>query len=101
ARAKAAAVAQRHPEAVVIGSDQVAELDGDALGKPGTRERAIAQLRRCSAREVVFHTAVCVAQARDARRESFVDTTRVVFRVLSDDEIARYVDAEQPFDCAG
>ena len=99
AREKARAVAARHAAAVVIGSDQVADLDGRALGKPGTPERAFEQLRDCSGREVVVHTAVCVAGA--GREVAFVDRTVVHFRVLSDDEIRRYVDIEQPWDCAG
>jgi septum formation protein len=101
ARAKAEAVATHYPAAVVIGSDQVAECEGRALGKPGGRDAAIAQLVACRGREVVFHTAVCVLRLRDDRSGAFVDTTRVAFRDLRDDEIARYVDAEQPFDCAG
>jgi septum formation protein len=99
ARAKAEAVARRHPGAVVIGSDQVAELDGRALGKPGTPERAAAQLRASSARSVVFHTAVCVASA--SAQQAFVDTTQVHFRPLDEAEIARYLAAETPYDCAG
>jgi septum formation protein len=101
ARAKAEAVARRFPGAVVIGSDQVAECAGLALGKPGGREAALAQLAACRGRDVVFHTAVCVLRSNDERGRDFVDTTRVAFRELRDDEIARYVDAEQPFDCAG
>ena len=99
ARDKARAVAARTPQAVVIGSDQVADLDGAALGKPGTAERAFGQLRACSGREVVFHTAVCVA-APGCEIE-FLDRTVVRFRQLSDAEIARYLEREQPFDCAG
>jgi septum formation protein len=99
ARAKAAAIATQRPGAVVVGSDQVAELDGLALGKPGGRDAAIAQLQACSGREVLFHTAVCVA--RDAHCDAFLDLTRVRFRLLADAEIERYLDAEQPFDCAG
>ena len=99
AAAKAAAIANRRPDAWVIGSDQVADLDGKALGKSGGREAAIAQLRAMSGKAVVFRTAVCVM--RDARASAAVDETIVRFRALSEDEIARYVDAEQPFDCAG
>ena len=100
AAAKAAAVARQHPDAWVLGSDQVAELDGAALGKPGRREAALAQLGAMSGRSVVFHTAVCLAHA-DGRRLEALDTTVVGFRDLAGEEIARYVDAEQPFDCAG
>ena len=99
AQAKARRVSSQHPQAWVIGSDQVAALDGLALGKPGTRERAISQLGLMSGRKVAFHTAVCVMRG-DAWFEC-MDTTWVIFRALQDDEIARYVEAEQPLDCAG
>ena len=100
ARAKAEAVAMRRPGDWVIGSDQVAELDGAPLGKPGDRDRAIAQLAAMSGRAVAFRTAVALA-GPDGRRLAALDTTTVRFRDLSAGEIARYVDAEQPFDCAG
>jgi len=99
ARAKAAAVAARHPGAWVIGSDQVAELDGAPLGKPGTRDAACAQLAAMSGREVLFHTAVCVSNG--GRHLQAADLTRVRFRTLRADEIERYVEAEMPLDCAG
>jgi septum formation protein len=99
AREKARAVAARHANGVVIGSDQVADLDGRALGKPGSPEGAFEQLRACSGREVVFHTAVCVVGP--GREVAFVDRTVVHFRALDDAEIRRYVDIEQPWDCAG
>lgn len=98
--AKAQAIAARQPGAVVIGSDQVAELDGRALGKPGGREGAIAQLAAMSGRAVRFRTGVCVQRAGDPPL-SVLDTTTVRFRTLSPGEIERYIDAEQPFDCAG
>ena len=100
AEAKAAAVAALHPAAWVIGSDQVAELDGQALGKPGGREAAIAQLTAMSGRAVRFRTGVCLSRAGTASRGA-LDTTTVRFRALDADDIARYVDAEQPYDCAG
>ncbi len=100
AREKALAVATRHPGATVIGSDQVADLDGHRLGKPGSRARAIEQLERASGREVVFHTAVCVVDAAGVEHLAECPT-RVGFRVLDPETIARYVDAERPFDCAG
>lgn len=84
----------------VIGSDQVAELDGEPLGKPGTAERAIAQLGAMSGREVRFLTALCLA-GQDGRRFESLDVTTVRFRSLSADEIARYVERELPLDCAG
>lgn len=99
AAAKAAAIAQRRPGAWVIGSDQVAELAGAALGKSGGRAAAIAQLQAMSGREVHFHTALCLQ--RDDATLLALDTTRVRFRPLAAAEIERYVDAEQPFDCAG
>lgn len=100
AAAKARAVALRHPGATVIGSDQVADLDGHRLGKPGSRERAEEQLARASGREVVFHTAVCVIDA--AGGEHLAECpTRVRFRLLDPTTIRRYVEAERPFDCAG
>jgi len=103
AAAKAQAVAAACPGALVIGSDQVAELDGIALGKPGTVEAACAQLRACSGRTVGFHTALCVVDARDGtmRVHADADLTRVVFRPIDEGAIARYVEAERPLDCAG
>lgn len=99
ASAKAGAVALREPGAWVIGSDQVAELDGRLLGKPGGREAAVAQLAAMSGREVRFSTALSLQ--RDDAVSQALDVTLVRFRSLRADEIARYVDAEQPFDCAG
>lgn len=100
AAAKAVAVSSRFPRAWVLGSDQVAEFDGVALGKPGTRERAVAQLAAMSGREIAFHTGVCLADAGGTRL-SALDTTVVRFRTLDAGGIGRYVDAELPFDCAG
>jgi len=99
ARAKADAVAARQADAWVIGSDQVADLDGRILGKPGGRQAAIAQLTAMGGRTVQFHTAVCLR--RGGHELAAVDVTRVRFRALSASEIQRYVDAEEPFDCAG
>lgn len=98
--AKAAAVAGVQTDAWIIGSDQVAELDGRPIGKSGNREAAIAQLRAMSGRSVAFHTGVCLHHG-NGRQLQALDTTQVRFRALDDAEIARYVDAEQPFDCAG
>lgn len=100
ARLKAEAVAAAMPGAWVIGSDQVAGFDGAALGKPGSRDAAIAQLSSMSGRQVVFHTAVALLRHGGPALEAS-DATTVRFRDLGGDEIARYVDAEQPFDCAG
>jgi septum formation protein len=98
---KAQAVARRHPEAVVIGSDQVAELDGQALGKPGSHERAVQQLRTMRGREVRFHTAVAVLCLASGFEQEAMATVRVRFRDLSDAEIEHYLHLEQPYDCAG
>jgi septum formation protein len=100
ARAKAAAVAARRPGAWVVGSDQVADLDGRPLGKAGGRDAALEQLLACSGRRVVFRTALCLLRD-DAPPKEAVDDTEVVFRTLGRDEILRYLDAEQPYDCAG
>ncbi|MFM6996020.1 MAG: Maf family protein, partial [Limnohabitans sp.] len=101
ALAKAHAVAAQRPEAVVIGSDQVADLAGEPLGKPGTHERAVAQLRRMSGQTVLFQTAVAVVCAASGFERCELAVVRVVFRDLSDDEIEHYLRAEQPYDCAG
>ncbi|NJD30978.1 MAG: septum formation inhibitor Maf [Gammaproteobacteria bacterium] len=101
ARAKAESVAIRHPGAVVIGSDQVAMLGAQTLGKPGTAERCIEQLTQSSGRDVVFLTAVHVAGGPAAVNESHVDRTIVRFRNLAREEIERYVAADDPLDCAG
>ena len=100
AEAKARAVAAQRPGAVVIGSDQVADLDGTVLDKPGTVSAAHGQLAASSGRDVVFHTAVCVI---DAQGDALVhvDETRVTFRTLSPTDIERYVERERPLDCAG
>lgn len=103
ATAKAEAVASRCPGAIVIGSDQVADLDGQPLGKPGTVDNAVRQLIACAGKTIVFHSALCVIDARTSTRAYFeaVDTTRVAFRELGEAEIRRYVDRENPLDCAG
>ena len=99
--AKAKAVASGLHDVLVIGSDQVAELDGRILDKPGTAEHAHAQLTASSAHEVHFHTALCLVDTRHGRRYTHVDHTRVRFRALSAAEITRYIQREQPLDCAG
>lgn len=100
---KAQAVALEAPGAVIIGSDQVAELGGRALGKPGDSDTACRQLAACSGRMVQFHTSVCVIDTRDetSHTQSFDDCTRVQFRKLDAATIARYVARERPLDCAG
>lgn len=99
--AKAEAAANGRHDALVIGSDQVAELDGRILDKPGTVERAHAQLTACSGREVHFHNALCLLDTRDGHRHTHVDHTHVRFRELGAAEISRYIEREQPLDCAG
>lgn len=99
ARRKALAVAARHPEALVIGSDQAATLDGEVLDKPGTAAAAAAQLQRLQGREHRLLTAVAIAHAGGL--VEFLDTTSLAMRPLTPGEIARYVAAEQPLDCAG
>jgi septum formation protein len=101
AMAKAQAVAARYADAVVIGSDQVAELDGVAIGKPHTHERAVAQLHAMSSRRVVFHTAVAVVRHEHGFARGLLAPVAVTFRALSDAEIDHYLRAEAPYDCAG
>lgn len=101
ALAKARAVAAQQPQAVVIGSDQVADLAGEPLGKPGNHERATAQLRRMSGHSVVFQTAVAVVCQATGFEQVELAAVDVRFRSLNDGEIERYLRAEQPYDCAG
>ena len=99
--AKAWAVARLRPDAAVIGSDQVADLDGQAIGKPGSHERAVEQLQRMRGRRVIFQTAVAVVHAEMAFAQCRLAAVQVCFRALSDAEIERYLCLEQPYDCAG
>jgi septum formation protein len=105
AKAKAFAVAVQHPDAWVIGSDQVAvqagSVEDSILGKPGTEALCVKQLRGCSGRTLSFLTAVAVVRHRDPLAHEFVDTTQVTFRALDEGTIARYVAREAPLDCAG
>jgi septum formation protein len=101
ALAKARAVAVRYPQAAVIGSDQVADLDGEPLGKPGTHARAVQQLQRMRGRTVVFQTAVAVVCLDSGFEQVEIAPVRVQFRDLADDEIEAYLRAETPYDCAG
>jgi len=100
-RAKAEAVAPRHPGALIIGSDQAAERDGEILGKPGDHAGAVAQLSASSGKYLKFHTGLCLLDTRNGSRHEYVDVTRVIFRKLSQAEIERYLQAEKPYDCAG
>jgi septum formation protein len=99
--AKARAVQQRRPDAVVIGSDQVADLAGQPLGKPGDHARAVAQLRQMRGQTVIFQTALAVVCLASGFEQVDLAEVRVVFRDLSDAEIEAYLQAEQPYDCAG
>lgn len=101
ARRKAQALAHQFPEHLIIGSDQVATLDGAILGKPGTHDRACEQLALCSGRIVTFHTGLALHSPADGTTDSLVETFRVHFRNLSDDTIDRYLRLEQPYGCAG
>jgi septum formation protein len=101
ALAKAQAVAARFPEAIVIGSDQVADLDGTALGKPGEHARAVLQLRQMSGKLVIFQTAIAVVCLESGFCQQALAPVKVQFRHLSESEIENYLQAEKPYDCAG
>jgi len=101
ARAKALAVASAHPDAIIIGCDQVAVAAGRILGKPGSHESAVRQLGELSGREAMFYTALCVHDARSGRTNSRIVPYRVRFRLLDAATIQRYLEREQPYDCAG
>jgi len=101
ALAKAQAVAAAHPTAIVIGSDQVADLDGVPIGKPGTHERATEQLRAMRGRSIVFQTAVAVVRRDTGYVGTALAPVTVRFRDLNDAEIEHYLRTEQPYDCAG
>ena len=101
AESKAKAVGERHPNALIIGSDQVACINGDILGKPGNREKAIEQLTQAAGKAVTFYTGLCLFNSATGRTQVLCEPFRVHFRALNPEQIARYVDAEQPFHCAG
>ncbi len=101
ALAKAHSVAARFPDCVVIGSDQVADLDGQALGKPGNHRNALAQLQQMRGRSVIFQTAVAVVCQETGFEQLDLALVKVQFRALTDAEIETYLLAEQPYDCAG
>ena len=105
---KARAVAPHHPDAIIIGSDQVASLDGLHIGKPGNHAAALQQLQLMRGREVIFHTALCVIDQRDDQHKPtksvvLIDNiqTKVLFRNLDDEELDAFLRIEQPYDCAG
>lgn len=101
ALAKAHAVAQRFGQAIVIGSDQVADLDGQPIGKPGSHDKAVAQLQAMRGRQVTFQTAVAVVRQVSGFEEVALHPVRVQFRALSDEDIAHYLRMEPAYDCAG
>lgn len=101
ARAKAESIAPRHPNSLIIGSDQVAVLDGHILGKPGNRAINIQQLSNASGKRVVFLTGLCLLNTETHRAETDVVPFVVVFRKLTPAQISNYVEREKPFDCAG
>ena len=101
AEAKARAVAAQHPEALIIGCDQVAACDGISIGKPRDRDDALAQLGAMRGRTIIFHTALALLNARTDRCQTALVDVASTFRVLSDEQLATYVDRDQPYDCAG
>lgn len=101
AEAKARALIAHFPQYLIIGSDQVALLDGTQLGKPGSHERATLQLQQMRGRTIEFHTALCLLNAITGHTQTRVDITRVTMRNYSDAEIERYLRRETPYDCAG
>jgi septum formation protein len=101
AESKARSLSGRYRDALIIGSDQVADLGGKPLGKPGRFSVALRQLQAMRGRTVVFHTAVALFDARDDRLRIASVPTTVAFRTLNDDQLGRYLELEQPYDCAG
>jgi septum formation protein len=101
ALAKASAIADRFDQGLIIGSDQVCVCDGQILGKPGTVEKAVAQLMAAQGRSVTFYTGLCVLDAASGRAEQLVEPFTVHFRTLDEAALRRYVEAELPLDCAG
>ena len=101
ARSKALSLSEAYPQALIIGSDQVADLEGQVLGKPGNAARAMQQLQRQSGRTVVFRTGICILEPHSGQCQLDAVNVTLSFRTLSDAEITRYIDADRPFDCAG
>lgn len=101
AAGKAQALAAQHPDTLIIGSDQVALLDGQQIGKPGTHERAVAQLRQMRGRTLRFHTALCLLNTRTGRVQQDIDVTEVRMRDYDDATIEAYLRAEPAYNCAG
>lgn len=101
AQLKAKKIAETHPDAIIIGCDQVATLDGIQLGKPGNHENAIEQLRMMRGKQVTFHSALCLYNAQTQHMQAEVVPYIVEFRNLSDTQIDRYLSIEKPYNCAG
>jgi len=101
AETKARSLQPHHGTSLIIGSDQVAEIDGEILGKPGTIETAVKQLTKLSGKQVTFHTGLCLLNAKTGHEQTAVETFDVVFRPLTNLQIERYVWKEKPLDCAG
>ncbi|MGQ9684729.1 MAG: Maf family nucleotide pyrophosphatase [Thiobacillaceae bacterium] len=98
---KAQAVAPRYPDALIIGSDQVALLDGEQIGKPGTHDKAVAQLRRMRGKTLEFHTALTLLNTRTGRTQTAVVPVRLVMRNYTDAQIEAYLRKDQPYNCCG
>ena len=101
AREKARKIAQTRPRALIIGSDQIALLHGQLVGKPGNHANAVRQLQQASGQEMTFHTALCLLNAETGRLQQQRVVVTVQYRTLSTDQIERYLAADQPYDCAG
>ncbi|ADN75595.1 maf protein [Ferrimonas balearica DSM 9799] len=101
AEAKAKAVAERHPNALIIGSDQVAVVAGNILGKPHTHEKAVAQLSAASGEVVTFYTGLCLYNSTTGKAQTLVEPFEVAFKALTEAQIEGYLRAEQPYNCAG
>lgn len=99
--AKARALAGRYPDALIIGSDQVSLLNGEQLGKPGSHEKAVQQLRAMRGQTLKFHTALCLLNTATDQVQQDIEITDVLMRDYSDEQIERYLHAETPYDCAG
>ena len=98
---KAKAVASQHPQSLIIGSDQVASINNQLLFKPGNHEQAVKQLKLCSGKKVSFYTSVCLLNSHTGKQQVSVEVYTVCFRELTTAQIERYLQADQPYDCAG
>ena len=101
AKEKANAIAERHPQAIIIASDQCATLDGQIIGKPGNHDAAVEQLTNASGRAVTFYTSLCVYNAGTNQYQETVEPFYVYFRELSESQIENYLKKEEPYNCAG